>query len=305
MSEKKYELVQTETGLFRVKALRQIVIPSWRYRTKPSSREVEGVTDTCKKGADPFSAVLVEPGMEGGLVADENNLAQEGDCWVLPGAMIIDDARVCDDAVLYSTVSARGSSVIRDSARLCAESITTDDAKVEGKSILANTSVRGTARCAANSVLEDSCIVNDAVVIDTYLRKCIAGAGANLIYCDIAEGVAMYNCDLNGVFLSLNAERRFDIKGPTGLLVFRNYWGSMRKFYYIPALEKWSVGCFSGTSAEFRKHLESASQINALMYGKYIDLVDSMYLNGVLKTKQKENEDGEDEQVDGSQPRDR
>ena len=105
---KKYELTEevNEQGLHRIRALRDIPIYG------------------------------VKKGDLGGFVERENNLSQEGDCWIADNATVMGQARVCDDALVmgYATVM--------------------DNATVSGYAI-----VRGYASVNVNAEIRGSAII--------------------------------------------------------------------------------------------------------------------------------------------------
>lgn len=79
----------------------------------------------------PIPSLGVNKDDKGGWVSSEENLSQEGDCWVWPGAMVRDKATVLDDAqirdcavisdeaVVENKAVVAGAAQIRDTARIC------------------------------------------------------------------------------------------------------------------------------------------------------------------------------------------
>lgn len=85
----KYELIKSEEkGLCRIRALKRIVNKNY----------------------------IVEKGALGGLVFSENNLSQEGNCWIAEGARALELSRVLNEAYLAREAIVSGHATVRDSA---------------------------------------------------------------------------------------------------------------------------------------------------------------------------------------------
>ena len=54
----------------------------------------------------------------GGYIESEDNLSQDGDCWVYPGAMVFDHAQVLEDAMIYGSAKVFGYAIVQGSARV-------------------------------------------------------------------------------------------------------------------------------------------------------------------------------------------
>lgn len=76
----------------------------------------------------------VYKGEIGGFVESENNLSQEGTCWIFDDAIVYDDAVICDNAIVC------------DAAKVCNEAKVYDKAKVTGCACISKSAkVYGTA----------------------------------------------------------------------------------------------------------------------------------------------------------------
>jgi len=76
----------------------------------------------------------VKKGQLGGWVENENNLSQDGECWIYGNAKIYDNARVLENAVVC------------DNAEVC------DDAEVSGNSFIGgNARIFGNAKIFGNA----------------------------------------------------------------------------------------------------------------------------------------------------------
>lgn len=111
MSTKKYEIVKSESivyngrTLYRIRALKDL----W---TAP-------IKIVCK-------------GDLGGYVESENNLSQEGDCWIYDNAKVYDDAKVLDYAFVYNTAEVFENAKVFGNAKVWGDAFIFDDAEVWG-----------------------------------------------------------------------------------------------------------------------------------------------------------------------------
>lgn len=60
----------------------------------------------------------VSPGMLGGYVQTEDNLSQEGTCWIYDQAVCCEEAAVADDGRMFDSAVARGSALVGGDARM-------------------------------------------------------------------------------------------------------------------------------------------------------------------------------------------
>ena len=72
-------------------------------------------------------------GIEGGWIEKEENLSQEGNCWVYSDAMVYDNAIVKDNAVVCDEAIVRGNAIVCGEAIVRGNAIVTDNAVVSGK----------------------------------------------------------------------------------------------------------------------------------------------------------------------------
>jgi len=88
----------------------------------------------------------VKKGDKGGLIEKEENLSQEGDCWVYEDAKVYGDARVSGNAVVYANAKVYGKAEIFRDARVYDCAYVSDNARVSGNAI-----VCGSARVFENA----------------------------------------------------------------------------------------------------------------------------------------------------------
>lgn len=63
--------------------------------------------------------IYMEPGTIGGWIESEENLSQDGECWIADDAMVFDNSKVYGDAFIGGFV------FIYDSAKVCGNAIAT------------------------------------------------------------------------------------------------------------------------------------------------------------------------------------
>ena len=118
----------------------------------------------------------VKAGTIGGYVASEQNLSQDGDCW------IYDNAIVCDNAIVH------GNARVYDNALVCDNAIVCDDASVYGNvRLYGDAIVYDNARVYGNArVYDDVSISDNAIVYDNARIYGKAGIYGNARVCDNA-----------------------------------------------------------------------------------------------------------------------
>lgn len=151
--------------------------PTKKYEIETNSCVIlEGVTLHRIRALKSFGRV--QKGDLGGFIEKEDNLSQEGNCWVYGDAKVYGNAKVCDNAIVkdYATVS--GSAYIRnkayvssfakvyDNADVCDESIVGGSCLVHG-----DTMVRDKAAIIDNSELCNNAVLKNDIIIrgDSYI----------------------------------------------------------------------------------------------------------------------------------------
>lgn len=124
----------------------------------PVTRIIDGCCHTLYKivALKSFSTFFsyVNKGDFGGLVSGEENLSQEGNCWLFPSSAVIENARVYNSAVVAGSAIVKGSAKISDSA------LVSKNAKVSGNAVIA-----GSSTVSDNAVISDEARVLGASVV--------------------------------------------------------------------------------------------------------------------------------------------
>lgn len=94
----------------------------------------------------------VHAGDLGGFVQSEENLSQEGQCWIAGNAVAAEEAYVYGNAILWDQACARGCAAISGQSRIGGNAIIEDYAIVTAGYVHGNVHISGNAKLFANSV---------------------------------------------------------------------------------------------------------------------------------------------------------
>ena len=103
----------------------------------------------------------IKKGDLGGYIEKEDNLSQDGNCWVYDDAMVIRDARICDNARIYDRV------IVNGLARVFGDAIVSDDAKVFDNAVL-----KDHAEIFDNAEIYGNSMVSGSAKVFDYVRIC-------------------------------------------------------------------------------------------------------------------------------------
>lgn len=195
----------------------------------------------------------VHKGDLGGWIEDEDNLSQEGECWIYHNAKVFDNARlfgnarVGNEAEVYGNAQVFGNAIVFEHAKVRDNAIVYDNAIV-----LNNASVYNNARVHDNvTVCDDAAVFGNAIVSD---NAEVCGNAKVFEYAKVRENVdVLGNAKVFGyVCVFGNAEICGDaeIKSKEDYAVFKNTWSSGRYFTWTRSNNMWRVGCFYGTGEE-------------------------------------------------------
>lgn len=195
----------------------------------------------------------IHKGDLGGWIEDEDNLSQEGECWVYHNAKVFgnaklfENARVGNEAEVYGNAQVFGNALIYSHANVCDNAIVYDNAMV-----LNNASVYNNARVHDNvTVCDDAAVFGNAIVSD---NAEVCGNAKVFEYAKVHENVdVLGNAKVFGyVCVFGNAEICGDaeIESDKDYAVYKNTWSSGRYFTWTRSNNMWRVGCFYGTGEE-------------------------------------------------------
>ena len=182
----------------------------------------------------------VKKGDKGGYIEKEENLSQNGNCWVYDDAMVYGSARVFGNAIVYLHA------VVCDNAVVCGKAIISGNATIFG-----NANVHGDAK-----VYDEAKVYGDAWVYGT---------------AEVYGNARIYgNAEIRG-----DAE----IASNSDYIVFKNWWSSGRYFTWTKGNDMWKVGCFYGTGEQLIEKAYKDSEISGREYKKVVGYVNSIKAN--------------------------
>ena len=240
--EMKYELIPSDReGFYRVKALRDF--------------------NDVKKGDI------------GGYVESENNLSQLGDCWIYDNAVVRDNAKfynnavIRDNAVVRDNAKIYNNAVIRDYATVCQDARIWANSKILNYcQIYGNVEVCGDAVvCDCANVYHNARVFGNAIIRDNAVVRGDARIFDYVIVCDNAD-VRGEVCICGDAIISSDKD----------YIIFKNWWSSGRFFTWTRSNNKWKVGCFYGSGEEliakaYKDSEESGREYECIV--KYVERI--------------------------------
>ena len=247
-----------------------------------------------------FSDVM--KGDKGGYVESEQNLSQEGNCWIYDSAKAMDDSSVCenakmhnsavlsgkarmledsqiyDNARMYNESTMRGYSTMRDNTSMHGNSTLFRFAEMHGTSdicdnaaIFDNGKMYGASRmCGRASINENVEMHDDAIVIDS------VRVHDNVKLCGKARLCG--NVIIGGDAI---------IRGKSDYIVFKNWWSSGRYFIWTKSNNMYTVGCFHGTGEDLIKKAYQDSEVSGREYERIVRYVEDILNLKPIEKKEK------------------
>lgn len=192
MPTKKYEIVKSESivhkgrTLYRIKALRTFYV------------------------ACAAISKVIKKGELGGFVETENNLSQEGNCWIYNDAKVYDDAKVYGYAQVFGKAEIFGNAVIFDNVCVFGKTKIFGNAKIYGNAsvnddaqIYDNAQVHGFAVVCGKAKIRNYAQIYDSACVSDEAEVC----GSSLV-CNVAK-IGKNKKIKNGkyIFKSLNVDK--------------------------------------------------------------------------------------------------
>ena len=225
----------------------------------------------------------VKIGDKGGFIESENNLSQEGTCWVYNNAKVLEQAVVSGDACIY------------DNAVVCGNALVYDNAEVTTKAtIRGNSKIYGNASISEHAIIvnkaqvfDDACIIGYATIrhnAKVYGYAEISGHSDISDYAEIYDNAVIKDLSYiygkskvsNHVVVSGNAYiKDAIIKETADYIVFKNWWSSGRYFTWTRSNNMWNVGCFYGTGEELIAKAYKDSESSGREYARIVRYVES------------------------------
>lgn len=198
--------------------------------------------------------IEIHNGDLGGWVESEENLSQDGSCWVSDEAEVYGNARVKDNARVMSYA------IVRGSAEICENAFVSGLATVEGQACVKGS---GYTYIGDFVTIGDMTVVGGGIgSITRIVGHAVVGGRAEIVNADIYGDAHICERAFVGTPFNVPSNvrtggrvaigtRRIDsyerITSVSDFVSIRNFWSSGRLITYIPQTGVWSVGCFNGT----------------------------------------------------------
>lgn len=226
-----------------------------KYKLTDETRTVEGhILHRIKALRDVWAlSVHVKAGDLGGWVESENNLAQEGECWIYGNAMVYDAAAVVDNAVVMAEAVVHGKACIHELARISGHAVVSGFSSVSGTaSITEYASVNGWPRISGDAVVFGSATVTDYAEI--WECSHIFGNAKVAEWASIhgnarISGKAVIKGDaeiVGGAYISGNAE----VNETSDYALYYATWHNAESVTYTRSNKTWDVGTFRGSGED-------------------------------------------------------
>ena len=188
---------------------------------------------------------VVKAGDKGGWIENENNLSQEGDCWVHNEAKVYDNARVYGNAQIYN------------------EAQIYDEAKIEQYARVGNSAhVYGCAVISQYALVHENARVSENGRV--YGKAELYGNAHVFGYAHVFGFV-----EISGyAHISGNAH----VKEKNDYAVFKNNWSSCCYFTYTKSNKMWEIGS-SLCHEQLIEYGYKESELSGKMYETYVNLV--------------------------------
>lgn len=225
----------------------------------------------------------VKIGDKGGFIESEDNLSQEGTCWVYNNAKVFEQAVVSGDACIYDNAVVRGNALVYDNAEVTTRAAVRGNAKIYGNACISgNAIITGEAQIFDNADIKEDVIIRGNAKVYGYAE--ISGNSHITDYVEIYDNAVIKDCSYiygkskvsNNVVVFGNAQiRDAIIKKMADYIVFKNWWSSGRYFTWTRSNNMWNVGCFYGNSNELVSKAYKDSESSGREYARIVRYVES------------------------------
>lgn len=197
----------------------------------------------------------VKRGDKGGFVESEENLSQNGNCWIYDDAKVYGYAKVFGNAQVYNNANIYNNAKVYGDARIGGNAEVYYNAKVYN-----NAMVEGNAE-----VFGDAWIYNNARVYGN--AKIFVNARI------FGNSVVFGNAQVYG-FAEISGNAK--VLSCSDYIVFKNWWSSGRYFTWTRSNNMWKVGCFHGTGEELIAKVYKDSELSGKEYERVVKYVETI-----------------------------
>ena len=251
-----------------------------KYILTDRTKEVDGHILHRIQAIKDFGSV--HNGDLGGWIESEDNLSQEGECWVRDEAMVYGNATIQYDAQVYDHADVHGD------ANICGEARIHGHAKVYGHShifweaqvydyaeIAGHSNIFGNALIYGHTWIsgDDVDIYGEARVYDharvydkaeIYGNAMVFGQARIQDRSKICDQAKVYGSAIISGYARISGDAI--VKSNLDYADFHNNWSSVRHLTWTRSNNKWKVGCFFGTGEELIKRAYGDSKTKGECY---------------------------------------
>ena len=249
-----------------------------KYKLSNNTIKYKGITLHRIEALKNFGDV--KAGDLGGFVESENNLSQDGNCWIYDDSKVCNRAKVLDNAALYDSASIYENAIICDCATIlhratvCGKAGVHNNARVSGYACIDGYATIKDRAIISNyaNISDDCCVCENAVV---------CGYSELLNNACISDKVIIRNSIVDNTIISGYATIcNTEIYSKKDYIVFKNWWSSGRYFTWTRNNNMWNVGCFYGTGKELIEKAYQDSKEKGIEYERVVN-----YVNSIIATK--------------------
>ena len=203
----------------------------------------------------------VRAGQKGGYVESEDNLSQNGDCWIYDDAKVYNHATIRGHAKVFNSAVVKGDACVYEYARVYNCSSIVDHAIVGGEA-----RITGNAKVCGHASVSHMAQITDRAEITQYAE---VGGEVWMQGCAIIKGYAKVG---GKTVIKGNAV----VENIGDYITFKNWWSSGRFFTWTKSNNKWAVGCFYGTGKELIEKAYKDSEKSGREYERVVKYVESI-----------------------------
>ena len=248
-----------------------------KYKFTEDTIETKGHTLHRIEALKDFSDV--KKGDLGGWIEKEENLSQEGNCWVYNEAWALEDAIIKDDAKVYNNSLIYGHAIVKRNAKISGAAQIFDYAIVDINSLVANY-----AKVYNNALICGLAIVGDDAQIygraSVYGYSTISGRAKIYGYASI-YGDSLIDEDAQ-IYGNISVYGTASIKGDAKLSKIGDYynliniWNNEADITWTKSNNMWDAGFFYGTGEELIKKAYEKSEKDGINYEKCVKFIEDL-----------------------------
>lgn len=225
----------------------------------------------------------IKIGDKGGFIESENNLSQEGTCWVYDNAKVLEEAVISDGACIYNKAIVRATAKVYNNAEICGNSTVCGNAKIYGDVYIGGHAIiAGEAQIFGHAYVKENANIRGYAKVYGYAE--ISGNSIVTDYAEVYDNAAVRDTSYiygksivrNNAVISGNAQiRDAIIEEKADYIIFKNWWSSGRHFTWTRSNNMWSVGCFYGTGEQLIEKAYRDSEESGREYERVVNYVKS------------------------------